>query len=107
MTRRVPVNRRDPAGVDKPMTPGKGPEPMETPEETGTSPREASAPFRVISLLADDGKEPPPSVTDREASAAWCAATAPWHPAILGQADEVPRLEDVAAPSDPVAGEVR
>jgi len=80
---------------------------METPAATDAPDPEPTAPFRVVSLLFDDGKEPPPGLTDRDASAAWCAATAPWHPALLARADDVPGLEDVAAPSDPRAGEVR
>ena len=88
---------------------------METTQHHEPEPDEATAPaaeltpvqpFRVISLLANDGKEPPPSMTDAEASAAWVAATAPWHPALLALADELPRLEDIATPPDPQAGDL-
>jgi alpha-mannosidase len=80
---------------------------METPDGSDPAPPEPTVGFRVVSLLHDDGKEPASGLTDGDASAAWCAATAPWHPALLAQADEVPGLEDVAAPSDPRPGEVR
>ena len=63
-------------------------------------------PFRIISLLANDGKEPPPGMTDRDASAAWCVSTSPWHPALLAQADDLPRLEDLAFPADPQPGDL-
>ena len=78
-----------------------------TPHESDETPAPApSVPFRVISLLANDGKEPPADMTDPEASAAWVAATAPWHPALLARVDDLPRLEDVASPSDPQAGDL-
>ena len=78
-----------------------------TPHESDEAPApEPVVPFRIVSLLANDGKEPPAGMTDREASAAWVAATAPWHPALLAQADDLPRLEDVATPSDPQAGDL-
>ena len=78
-----------------------------TPRESDEAPvPEPPVPFRIISLLADDGKEPPAGMTDREASAAWVAATAPWHPALLAQSDDLPRLEDVASPTDPQAGDL-
>jgi alpha-mannosidase len=75
-------------------------------EETTAPEVPPASPFRIISLLANDGKEPPPGMTDREASAAWVAATAPWHPALLAQADDLPRLEDIAIPPDPQAGDL-
>lgn len=79
----------------------------ESQDETAPSPDvEPSAPFRIISLLAHDGQEPPSGMTDRDGLAAWVAATAPWHPALLAQADELPRLEDVATPPDPQAGDL-
>jgi alpha-mannosidase len=77
-----------------------------TPHEAeGVPVTEPGVPFRIISLIPNDGKEPPPSLTDREASAAWSAATAPWHPALLARADDLPRLEDLAFPADPQAGD--
>jgi alpha-mannosidase len=82
-------------------------EPTHHESEATTAPEIPSAtPFRIISLLANDGKEPPPTLTDREASAAWVAATAPWHPALLAQADDLPRFEDIAIPPDPQAGDL-
>ncbi len=75
-------------------------------EASSPEPALAAPPFRIISLLAHDGKEPPSTMTDREASAAWVAATAPWHPALLALADDLPRLEDVETPPDPQAGDL-
>jgi alpha-mannosidase len=78
-----------------------------TPHESDEAPPpEPTVPFRIISLLADDGKEPPAGMTDRKASAAWCVATGPWHPALLALADALPRLEDIASPSDPQPGDL-
>ena len=59
-----------------------------TPHESQESPpAEPLVPFRITSLLVDDGKEPVPGLTDGEASAAWCASTSPWHPALLAISD--------------------
>ena len=76
------------------------------PETPSVEPIPPSPPFRVISLLAHNGQEPPSGMTDREASAAWVAASAPWHPALLALADDLPRLEDVETPPDPQTGDV-
>ncbi len=85
---------------------------METPEPPDADqPPDPPAPpvvaFRLVSLIPDDGREPPATVSDRDASAAWAAASIPWHPALLALADDLPRFEDVALPTDPEAGEVR
>ncbi len=83
---------------------------MESPDVAPPEPLEppaAAVPFRIVSLIPDDGREPPANLNDRDASAAWCAASIPWHPALLAIADDLPRFEDVALPTDPVAGEVR
>jgi alpha-mannosidase len=78
-----------------------------TPHESEGGPMpEPAVPFRIISLIPNDGKEPPATLTDREASAAWCASTSPWHPALLALADDLPRLEDIAFPSDPQEGDL-
>jgi alpha-mannosidase len=69
-------------------------------------PAEPLVPFRIVSLLANDGKEPLPGMTDRDALAAWCASTSPWHPVLLALADDLPRLEDVDLPSDPQPGDL-
>ena len=82
---------------------------METPHhetDEAPPPPEPAVAFRIISLLTDDGKEPPAGLTDDEASAARCASTAPWHPALLALADALPRTEDVTTPSDPQAGDL-
>ena len=62
---------------------------------------------RIVSLIADDGREPPGSTTDADATGAWAAASAPWHPALLAVAADLPRFEDVALPTDPEPGEIR
>ena len=62
---------------------------------------------RIVSLIADDGREPPGTTTDADASGAWAAASVPWHPALLAIAADLPRFEDVALPTDPEAGEIR
>jgi len=83
---------------------------MDSPEAPEPAPEVAALPlpaFRIVSLIPDDGREPPPNLSDRDASAAWGTATIPWHPALLGLADDLPRFEDVALPTDPEAGEVR
>jgi alpha-mannosidase len=78
-----------------------------TPHEAEGAPApEPAIPFRIISLIPNDGKEPPANLTDCEASAAWSASTAPWHPALLALADDLPRLEDLAFPSDPQPGDL-
>ena len=83
-------------------------EPSEALDDAATEPPAPPlSPFRVVSLIPDDGREPPVNLVDRDASAAWCAATIPWHPALLAIADDLPRFEDVALPTDPEAGEVR
>jgi len=63
--------------------------------------------LRFVSMIADDGREPPSALTDLEASGSWSAASSPWHPALLALAADLPRFEDVALPTDPEPGEVR
>jgi len=75
--------------------------------EAGPTEAPALPAFRIVSLIPDDGREPPPNLSDRDASAAWGAASIPWHPALLSIADDLPRFEDVALPTDPEPGEVR
>jgi alpha-mannosidase len=75
-------------------------------EADGAPVPEPVVPFRIISLIPDDGKEPSSTLTDREASAAWSAASIPWHPALLALADDLPRLENLAFPSDPQPGDL-
>jgi alpha-mannosidase len=63
--------------------------------------------WRVVTLRADDGREPPAGLSDSDARAAWSAASAPWHPAVLAACAALPRLEDAAFASSPSADEVR
>lgn len=62
---------------------------------------------RLVALIADDGREPAPSLTDAEAEATWAAVSAPWHPAILARVDRLPEVEGLDTPSPPERGEVR
>ena len=81
---------------------------MESPDDL-IPPAEPAAPAgcRLVSMIADDGREPPTSTTDAEATGSWSAASSPWHPALLARAADLPRFEDVALPTDPEAGEIR
>ncbi|MBX6316067.1 MAG: glycosyl hydrolase family 38, partial [Isosphaeraceae bacterium] len=83
-------------------------EPQETEPEISPPPETPSErPWRFISLLADDGREPPASLTDRVALQTWAAATAAWHPALLARTDTLPRFEDVETPLPAGPEEVR
>src|SRR5207248_29647 len=62
---------------------------------------------RLIALIAGDGREPAADLSDRDASAAWAAVSAPWHPAILARLDELPRIESEDTPSPPEPGDLR
>lgn len=44
-------------------------------------------------------------MSDAQALATWVAESAPWHPAILSRAKDVPRVEDVDYPATPGPGE--
>jgi alpha-mannosidase len=63
--------------------------------------------WRVITLLANDGQEPPPDLSDGDARSAWAAVSAPWHPAVLAASKALPAQEDAAFASSPAADEVR
>lgn len=62
---------------------------------------------RFVTLVTDDGREPGSGLSEGEAAAIWAAVSAPWHPALLARAEGLPRVEDVAFPTPPEAGEVR
>ena len=82
--------------------------PESAPEVEAEAEGEVKAPpLRFVVLIDGDGHEPPPEMTDAAASLAWAAASIPWHPALLAASDGLPRLEELAFPSDPIAGEVR
>ncbi len=63
--------------------------------------------WSLIVMLPHDGQEPPASVSEEMALAAWCAATAIWHPSILARAQALPRFESIESPSSPGPHEVR
>src|SRR5947209_2096632 len=80
--------------------------------EPETTPEAPPAPnfapgLRPIALLAHAGREPEATLTDEAAQAAWVAATAPWHPALLARAEALPRIEDVDTPSPPEPRDLR
>ena len=63
--------------------------------------------YTLITLRSNDGQEPPFDLSDGDARAAWAAASAPWHPAVLAVSKALPTLEDAAFASSPAADEVR
>ncbi|HZW30461.1 MAG TPA: glycosyl hydrolase family 38, partial [Isosphaeraceae bacterium] len=63
--------------------------------------------WALIVLIPHDGREPPANVREELAQAVWCAVSAPWHPALLAQARELPRIEPVESPSPPGPREIR
>lgn len=67
----------------------------------------ATPPRRIATLIPRDGQEPLDNLSETQAAAVWAAVSAPWHPAVLGACDELPRVEDVAFPTPPEAGELR
>jgi alpha-mannosidase len=73
----------------------------------GPPPGPAADRWSIVALIASNGVEPPTTLTDAEAAAAWCAVSVAWHPALLSACGELPRVEDVDAPSPPGPREVR
>ena len=63
--------------------------------------------WSLIALIPHDGKEPPADLGDQQALAAWCAVSAPWHPALLARSQVLPRIESIESPSSPGPREVR
>ncbi len=62
---------------------------------------------RLVALIPHDGKEPPAGLDDVLAQATWCAASALWHPSLLGRAAELPIIEPIETPSAPAPKEIR
>jgi alpha-mannosidase len=79
---------------------GSEPGPEAGPSEPGDG-------LSLVSLIAHDGVEPGAGYADGDAQAAWCAVSAPWHPALLAKATVLPRLESIDSPSSPGPREVR
>jgi alpha-mannosidase len=70
--------------------------------EAEVEPAPSFAPgLRPLALIPHAGQEPPVDLTDDDASAAWIAATALWHPAILAKSEMLPRIQDVADAASP------
>jgi len=91
------------APVD-PAEPGSEPEPDTV---APAAPGRDDGGWTFVSLIANDGQEPPSSLTERAALAAWSAISAPWHPSLLALADELPRIESIDSPSPPGPNEIR
>jgi alpha-mannosidase len=88
-----------------PSDPGPA-EPVAEPTASG-APTATRGEWSLISLIADDGREPAATVSDRAALAAWCAVSAVWHPSLLARARELPRIESLDDPSSPGPDEIR
>jgi alpha-mannosidase len=90
------------------MEPYTEPEPTEAPTAPASPPPPNFGPgFKPVALLWGPGHEPAPQATDDDGQAAWVAATALWHPALLAKSESLPRIEDAVAPSAPEARDVR
>jgi alpha-mannosidase len=85
--------------------------PIETTEsETApaTPPAQDFGPgFRPIALLPDIAQPPSPNLSEEAAQAAWVAATACWHPALLAKSEALPRIEDVESATPPETRDLR
>jgi alpha-mannosidase len=91
------VAEAGPAG-DLPSAPSIAVEPVALPPRTG---------WRLVTLIAGDGKEPPAGLADDLAESTWCAVSALWHPSLLARAAELPAIEPVEAPSAAGPREIR
>src|SRR5690348_10770310 len=63
--------------------------------------------LRLVALILDDGREPPPDRSERAAIGTWSAITALWHPALLARVEALPRIEGADGPTPPEPSEVR
>jgi alpha-mannosidase len=63
--------------------------------------------WKLVTLIAGDGKEPPAGLTDDLAESTWCAVSALWHPSLLARAAELPAIEPVDAPTAAGQREIR
>jgi len=57
--------------------------------------------LRPVAMIPGAHQEPPLTLTDEDALAAWVVVTALWHPAILSRSEALPRVESVADASSP------
>lgn len=81
-----------------------------TPAEPTPPASEAAAPggrWHLVSLVPNDAQEPPFNLDDARAEVIWSAISAPWHPALLADAADLPRIEDVDFPTHPDRDEIR
>jgi len=81
-------------------------------ESAESQPEVSEAPARregwtLVALIAGDGCEPPPGLSEREALGAWSAVSVLWHPSLLARAQALPRIESVESPSSPEPREIR
>lgn len=83
------------------------PESAEPQLETPTPPAPEGGHWSLIALVSHDGVEPPANLAESEALGIWCAISSLWHPALLAQTRELPRIESVDSPSSPGPREIR
>lgn len=83
------------------------PESAESQTEAQTPTTPEGGQWSFVAIVPYDGEEPPANLTESEAQGIWCAITALWHPALLAQAREMPRIESLANPSSPGPNEIR
>ncbi|WP_406700963.1 glycosyl hydrolase family 38 [Singulisphaera sp. Ch08] len=83
------------------------PESAEPLPEAPSPPAPEGGQWSLIALIAHDGVEPPANLADSEALGTWCAISSLWHPALLAQSRELPRIESIDSPSSPGPRELR
>ena len=94
----APLNDASAAATTDDVIPSGAAEPVALPPRTG---------WRLIALIAGDGKEPPAGLGDDLAESTWCAVSALWHPSLLARAAVLPAIEPIEVPSAAGAREVR
>ena len=83
------------------------PESAEPQPEAPSPPAPEGGHWSLIALVAHDGVEPPANLSESEALGIWCALSSLWHPALLAQTRELPRIESIDSPSSPGPRELR
>ena len=95
---RTPFEDAEAAGPAGDVVPSGSLEPVALPPRTG---------WRLITLIAGDGKKPPAGLADDLAESTWCAVSALWHPSLLARAADLPGIEPIELPSAAGPREVR
>ena len=83
------------------------PEPAPVPDYEAPPPVDENPRWTVLSIIAYDGHEPPPSLSNSEALGIWTTISAPWHPAILTRTESIPQIEGVDSQTSPRPLEIR